>query len=93
MKNSNPYIIIAVFLLTGAAKADLIPKFTINPKDTVEVGEEVMLSAMSTAYPEKSELLRKARYEWDFGDGCSFKYGSPHIESSYSGIAVVHYIS
>jgi hypothetical protein len=83
--------VIFVVLSTQMIQAGLSPKFIINPKDSVEVGEEVMFSAMRTSYPENSALLRKARYEWDFGDGYSFKYGVPQASSCYSGIAVVHY--
>lgn len=85
-------IIMAVILYYAwSGEASLVPKFVINPKNSVEVGEEVMFSALNTTYSDKPILLRKARYEWDFGDGYSFKFGAPQPSSSYSGIAVVHY--
>ena len=83
--------IIGVLFFAGMADAALVPKFTISPKDTVEVGEEMMFSATSTTYADNPALLRKARYEWDFGDGYAFKFGSPLPFLQCSGIAVVHY--
>ena len=80
-----------IFLVAGIAHAALAPNFAVNPKDTVAVGEEVLFSAMSTHYEENPALLRKARYEWNFGDGYSFKFGSPLSSTNCSGIGVVHY--
>lgn len=68
----------------------LVPSFEVEPGLTVEVGEEVYFNAQSTAYPDQ-DLLRKARFEWDFGDGYVFKYGAPRASDRNSGNAVIHH--
>ena len=88
-------ILILFLALSGMAFAqDLVPAIEIQPGTTVEVGEEVFFSAASTTYPDAT-LLKNARYEWDFGDGYSFKYERPIYDEnhnmSHGGIAHTHY--
>ncbi len=91
-------LLIGVLILATASIAlaqDLIPAIEIQPGTSVEVGEEVYLSATRTTYPDAT-ILGKARYEWDFGDGYTYKYGSGIVGTPYyylkcSGIAVTHY--
>ena len=86
-------LVAALFLATIniTLAQGLTPAITVQPDTIIEVGEEIFFSATGTAYPTNPAQLRQARYEWDFGDGYSFKYGSPNPNSSYSGLAVVHY--
>ncbi|MFZ2399926.1 MAG: PKD domain-containing protein [Smithella sp.] len=91
-------LLIGILILATASVAlaqDLVPYIEIQPGTSVEVGEEVYLSATGTTYPDAT-ILGKARYEWDFGDGYTFKYGSGIVGTPYyylkcSGIAVTHY--
>jgi hypothetical protein len=69
----------------------LNPVISILPGTNVDVGEEVFFRADSTTYQGDGTLLRKARYEWDFGDGYSFRFGFPYYYTACSGLACVHY--
>ncbi len=70
--------------------SDLIPNIEVRPGIEVEVNEEVFFSGEGTTYPD-AYLLNRARYEWDFGDGYTCKFGAPRNTSSNSGLAVTHY--
>ena len=97
-RNVMRTLLIGVLILATASIAlaqDLIPAIEIQPGTSVEVGEEVYLSATGTTYPDAT-ILGKARYEWDFGDGYTYKYGSGVVGTPYyylmcSGIATTHY--
>lgn len=75
---------------------DIIPIIEIEPGTTVEVGEEVYFSATRTT-SSGTINLEKARYEWDFGDGYSYKFGTgvPGTSEYYylmcQGVAATHY--
>jgi len=69
----------------------LTPSFTIEPGPEVEVGEPVYFSALSTSYTGEPTLLGRGRFEWDFGDGYTFKFGAPWAKASYSTNSLVHY--
>lgn len=75
---------------TSALAQDLFPAIEIQPSVSVEVGEEVYLSATGTKYPDES-ILAKARYEWDFGDGYYHRFDPSVTTITRSGIAVTHY--
>jgi hypothetical protein len=88
---------IALFLVVfnASALAALVPQISVLPGSSVEVGEEVYLSATGTTY-ESANLLGKARYEWDFGDGYTCKFadgvpGTPYYYLMCGGIALTHY--
>ena len=68
----------------------LKPAILVQPHTKVEVGEEVCFSASGSTYSDPA-LLRKARYEWDFGDGYSFRFDPVVRTITRSGIAVTHY--
>lgn len=86
-------LLIGVLILATASIAlaqDLIPAIEIQPGTSVEVGEEVYLSATRTTYPDAT-ILGKARYEWDFGDGYYHRFDPSVVAITRSGIAVTHY--
>lgn len=91
--------LIGVLILATASIAlaqDLVPAIEIKPSISVEVGQEVFFSATGTTYTPNPALLKKARYEWDFGDGYSCKFGSdipgtPYYYVMCQGLATVHY--
>jgi hypothetical protein len=76
----------------GEVKAadGLTPIFTVLPGTTVEVGEEVLFDATQSSYSDPL-LFRKARFEWDFGDGYKAMPGYPYYYSNDTGIAFVHF--
>lgn len=75
----------------GQHTSGLIPMIKVDPGMNVEVGEAVFLSATGTLFAGDASLLRKAKYEWDFGDGYSLKKGFPFYYIDGAGIACVHY--
>ena len=86
-------LLIGVLILATASIAlaqDLVPAIEIQPGTSVEVGEEVYLSATRTTYPDAT-ILGKARYEWDFGDGYYHRFDPVITTITRSGIAVTHY--
>jgi len=92
-RNVMRTLLIGVLILATASIAlaqDLIPAIEIQPGTSVEVGEEVYLSATGTTYPN-AMLLGKARYEWDFGDGYYHRFDPAVVAITRSGIAVTHY--
>ena len=68
----------------------LNPAILVQPDRKVELGEEVFFSASGSTYSDPA-LLRKARYEWDFGDGYFFRFDPLVRTITRSGIAVTHY--
>ena len=86
-------LLIGLLILATASIASaqtLIPAIEIQPGTSVEVGEEVYLSATRTTYPDAT-ILGKARYEWDFGDGYYHRFDPSVSTITRSGIAVTHY--
>lgn len=79
-----------VTLAAVAFAQDLKPSIKVLPTAHVEVGEEVFFSAAQTTYRDR-DILRKARFEWDFGNGYSFRFNPAVAAETHSGIAVVHY--
>ncbi len=69
---------------------NLCPAFDVLPGLSVEVGEEVFFNAEGTTYTDP-ELLKLARFEWDFGDGYVFQYEAPKTIDRNSGIGVIHH--
>ena len=89
---SRSILVVLLFLITlnSVYAQNLRPLISIEPGIHVEVGEEVFFSATGTTYPNV-ELLKNARYEWDFGDGYSYRY-DPNVSTvTRSGIACTHY--
>jgi len=92
-RNVMRTLLIGVLILATTSIAlaqDLIPAIEIQPGTSVEVGEEVYLSATGTTYPYAT-ILGKARYEWDFGDGYYHRFDPSVAAITRSGIAVTHY--
>ncbi|MFZ3103385.1 MAG: PKD domain-containing protein [Smithella sp.] len=86
-------LLIGILILATASIAlaqDLVPYIEIQPGTSVEVGEEVYLSATGTTYPDAT-ILGKARYEWDFGDGYYHRFEPSDHTITRSGIAATHY--
>ena len=84
---------LALFFFATAMPAvgqSLNPAFLVLPGTRVEVGAEVFFSASGTTYKDPA-LLRKARYEWDFGDGYAFRFDPVVRTVTRSGMAVTHY--
>jgi hypothetical protein len=80
-----------VSLVSGfEANASLTPHIAVAPSSTVEVGEAVFLSAEASTW-SNADQLRRARFEWDFGDGYVMKFGAPLASSGESGISALHY--
>lgn len=75
---------------TALEPKQLVPAFRVEPGLAVEVGEDVYFNAEGTSYTN-AELLKLARYEWDFGDGYVFQYGAPKASDRNSGIGVLHH--
>ena len=78
----------------GQPEDSLVPVLEVSSVNT-EVGEEVYMSASGTTYQDE-DILKKARYEWDFGDGYTYKFGSgivgdPNYSDCYKGLVVTHY--
>jgi hypothetical protein len=91
--------IFILLLFPSLAFGALVPAIEVrsdgnSPETTVDVGEEVYLSASGTTWAEDTNsMLQFARFEWDFGDGYSCKYGTgvPGDTEMCSGIAVSHF--
>lgn len=77
-------------MVSTALAQSLSPVIRIEPNTRIEVGEEVFFSATGTTYSDDA-LLKKARYEWDFGDGYYFRFDPTVKAVTRSGIAVTHY--
>ena len=89
---SRSILVVLLFLITlnSVYAQNLRPLISIEPGIHVEVGEEVFFSATGTTYPN-AELLKNARYEWDFGDGYFYRY-DPNVSTvTRSGVACTHY--
>ena len=86
-------LILSLFFFATSTLAfgqGLNPAILVQPDRKVEVGEEVFFSASGSTYSDPA-LLRKARYEWDFGDGYSFRFDPVVRTITRSGMAVTHY--
>ena len=73
-----------------SAASALAPHIVVQPASTVQVGQEVLLDATGTVYTD-TQLLLKARYEWDFGDDYVAKFGDPYYYSGDGGTAISHF--
>jgi len=83
----------ALFLTTSsmAMAQALVPNIQVLPGTNVEVGEEVYLSGSGSTYDGNQTLLRKARYEWDFGDGYYLRYDPSVKTITRQGLCATHY--
>lgn len=89
-------VIIILLLCSTAFGADLTPNIAVTPATTVAVGQEVVFNAEGTTYTPDQTLVRRGRYEWNFGDGYQYKHHVVNPTSTYStlhasGMAVSHY--
>lgn len=83
----------ALFLTTTsmALAQSLVPAIQVLPGINVEVGEEVYFSGSGSTYDGNQTLLRKARYEWDFGDGYYLRYDPTDRTITRQGLTATHY--
>lgn len=88
-------ILILLLIPSLVWATDIDPDIDVLPGTTVEVGEEVFFSASDTTYEPDAVKLKKARYEWDFGDGYYLRFDpvtwSNAATVTRSGVAATHY--
>lgn len=93
-RNLKRIIMCGALLLATTSMAEdksLVPAIEIQPSTSVEVGEEVYLSGSGSTYDGNQTLLRKARYEWDFGDGYYLRYDPANALVTRQGLCATHY--
>lgn len=86
-------VLLILLLPSFAFAADLTPDIAVLPSTTVAVGQEVVFNAEGTTYAPDQTLVRRGRYEWNFGDDYVFQnpMSEPYTTIRPNAMSVSHY--